>query len=283
MDEEPSLLVDVAMLYVSEASRTPLTQEVSDQIRTAFNHVILGGSPTDLSELLISHVDSTSPLDRITSILTVPDEPLPPIPKGAAEEHREGRRKPRPWTLTEDNRLLAGIHRFGLKDWGSIANFVGGGRHRAQCAQRWTRGLDPRIVKTPWTPEEESKLLRLMRDPVNAGWTRVSALMGNRSDTQCRYHFWQMGHYGKVPPDFVTERKARKGHPETQLRVVPWSEPLRRAAQATRMATPPARPPPAAAEPLATSKSTAIDLRPNQFVVDNCIIEFATNPIGHWF
>lgn len=102
------------------------------------------------------------------------------------------RKKTRSWTEYEDQRLLAGIHKFGTDNWVSVAAFVGNGRTRAQCSQRWTRGLDPRISKDKWSPEDEESLMRLVIQYGTKSWTRIAQEIGNRSDVQCRYHYKQM-------------------------------------------------------------------------------------------
>jgi hypothetical protein len=112
-----------------------------------------------------------------------------------------GRRKPRPWSPYEDTRLTAAVYRFGVDNWASVANFVGGNRTRAQCSQRWVRGLDPRISKGQWSPDDDERLIQLVRAHGSHTWSQISADMGNRSDVQCRYHFFQLYREGKLPPD----------------------------------------------------------------------------------
>ena len=109
------------------------------------------------------------------------------------------RRKTRQWNESEDNRLLMGVRLFGIDNWNAIAKYVGNGRLRSQCMQRWSRGLDPRISKKQWTKEEEEKLLRLVSEYKDRSWTRISAHFGNRSDVQCRYKYIQLQRANKVP------------------------------------------------------------------------------------
>ena len=113
------------------------------------------------------------------------------------------RRKTRTWSSFEDQRLIAAVSRFGLDNWSHVASFVGNGRTRAQCAQRWNRGLDPRISRDHWSPEEEQKLLILIENKNGKGWTHIANEMGNRSDVQCRYHYLQMKKEGKIPPSLT--------------------------------------------------------------------------------
>jgi hypothetical protein len=111
------------------------------------------------------------------------------------------RRRTRPWTAAEDQRLLGGIARFGVDSWQNVATFVGSGRNRAQCSQRWSRGLNPRISKKVWTPDEESQLEALVKEHGEKSWAKIASIMGNRSDVQCRYHYRQS--LGKVEDDRI--------------------------------------------------------------------------------
>jgi hypothetical protein len=114
-----------------------------------------------------------------------------PLP--ASDDKRAGSgRKCQLWAPNEDIRLLAGIYRYGLQSWASIASFVGNSRTRTQCAQRWTRSLNPRIQKESWTPEEEAALLNYVSQYGQKSWSRISSLIGTRSDVQCRYHYNQL-------------------------------------------------------------------------------------------
>lgn len=147
--------------------------------------------------VFLNHTGSSKPVLRVHEILSVDDRPLPAanelfFASGADPRMVNPRKKARPWTEQEDTRLLAGIHRFGLDSWGSVTEFVGSGRSRAQCSQRWFRGLDPRISKVLWTEEEERKLIQLVQEYGYHSWTKVACALGNRSDAQCRYHYYQI-------------------------------------------------------------------------------------------
>jgi hypothetical protein len=141
------------------------------------------------SALFLENVHTTRPIDRISQILSVPQTPIcPQFGQYAATP----RRRTHPWSEYEDQRLLCAIHRFGLDHWPSVSQFVGNFRTRAQCSQRWYRGLDPRISKVLWTDAEEQKLLALVQRHGDRAWTRISAELGNRSDAQCRYRYRQL-------------------------------------------------------------------------------------------
>jgi hypothetical protein len=132
---------------------------------------------------------------KLQEILTCPDDP---IPEPRVRMHFDGtgaRKTTQPWTGLEDVRLLAAVHRFGLSattNWTLVAQFVGNGRSRSQCSQRWIRVLDPRISKRHWTPEEDARLAEFVRRLGEKSWMKIACEMGNRSDVQCRYRYIQM-------------------------------------------------------------------------------------------
>jgi hypothetical protein len=130
-----------------------------------------------------------APLERLRDIIHTGDTPLP---NGALQPGWFGRRHIRPWTLWEDQRLLAGIYRVGLDSWDIVADFVGNGRTRAQCCQRWCRGLDPAIAKDAWTAENDDRLLTLVALHGSKSWTQIACELGNRCDVQCRYRYGQL-------------------------------------------------------------------------------------------
>ena len=98
-------------------------------------------------------------------------------------------KKMKKWTAEEDQRLRKAVEKYGTNDWQKVAEEVGGKRKRAQCAQRWMRGLNPAISHEGWTPEEDEQLFRLVEEYGNKNWMKIASLMNNRCDVQCRYRF----------------------------------------------------------------------------------------------
>jgi hypothetical protein len=198
--------VEVAMQYVRSAANSPLQKRILDEVDMAFTDFLNRGAGRDgLSALLFRTIGGIQPLERIEAILATLELPIPEADESTTYVASDGvtqRRKTRPWTHKEDMRLLAGIHKEGMDNWVGVANFVGNGRTRAQCAQRWFRGLDPRICKDQWTSEEEEKLFKLLQDHGLKGWTAIASEMGNRSDVQCRYHYLQMKRTGRIASGF---------------------------------------------------------------------------------
>ncbi|EAX97889.1 Myb-like DNA-binding domain containing protein [Trichomonas vaginalis G3] len=101
----------------------------------------------------------------------------------------KSRNKSRSWTPEEDNRLIEAVNKYGSSEWCKIAQYVGNGRTRSQCGQRWNRVLSPQISKDPWTPEEDQKLANLVCLYGDRTWSKIANEMGSRSDVQCRYRW----------------------------------------------------------------------------------------------
>ncbi|EAY22064.1 Myb-like DNA-binding domain containing protein [Trichomonas vaginalis G3] len=143
----------------------------------------------EASDIFLQKFGSAHPIEKLQEIV---NESLILTPIPAPEDDYMQPKQIRYWSQRENTRLMAGVFLYGSFDWSKIAAFVGGGRGRPQCLQRWTRTLNPSIVKDIWTPEEDKKLLSIVQQSDKVSWTRVANFMGNRSDVQCRYHYSQL-------------------------------------------------------------------------------------------
>ncbi|OHT11037.1 Myb-like DNA-binding domain containing protein [Tritrichomonas foetus] len=131
----------------------------------------------------------TNSIQKICNILRVGNRP---IRKYRAKPRQiSGRLQGRNWSQNEDNRLLLSIHRFGFR-WYKISSFVGNSRSPSQCSQRWFRSLNPKISRSPWTSEEEEKLIALVKKYGKKNWNVVAQKLVTRNDVQCRYHYKHM-------------------------------------------------------------------------------------------
>ena len=102
------------------------------------------------------------------------------------------------WSHIEDRMLLDAIYRFGSDKWALIAQYVGNGRTRSQCSQRWHRVLSPSISRANWSKDEDDLLIRKVQEYGVKSWKRVSRELGSRSDTQCRYRYKQLCSHKKI-------------------------------------------------------------------------------------
>ena len=210
-----SPLIEVCMAFTADVAPRldPIKQDIAREIVTRYIDGEL--QFPEASRKFEVTVGSSNPIDKIHEIILLPDEPIPGFVPEVRECGGTQRKKTRSWTTQEDMRLLAGVHKYGLDAWSSVAHFVGNGRTRSQCSQRWIRVLDPRISKELWTRAESNKLLELVKQHGEKSWMKIATELGNRSDVQCRYHFLQLQREAEA-------REARKQisvpHPEINMK-----------------------------------------------------------------
>ena len=140
----------------------------------------------DLKLLLMQKMGSSQALDYLNEILNVPAQPLQRQSSGT---RRKGHKDKRYWTAQEDMRLIAGLYRMGSGCWTRISDFVGNGRTRVQCHQRWCRVLDPRLKKGSWKDEELRQLVQLAESEQKLSWGEIAKRIGTKCDLQCRYKY----------------------------------------------------------------------------------------------
>jgi len=127
------------------------------------------------------------PDDRINFIAQ--PEPGPP-----PEEEKKGQKKKlqgNSWTPEEDEAVKRLVEASGPKDWNRLASqFAGEGlsvefRSGKQIRDRWYNVLDPTIVSTAWT-EEEQIVLRKAHDELGNRWSDICRRLPGRSENQVK-------------------------------------------------------------------------------------------------
>ena len=184
-------LLDVTMSYFSDTS-LPMDSSSYNAVSNAIESYL--EKQINYNQLVSRVKEFTSnlqPVERLQGILLTGPDPIP-APSDDDMSRSKCRRKSRPWSSYEDQRLLCAIYNCGIENWTQISKFVGNGRTRSQCSQRWYRGLDPKINKNQWTKEEEAKLIQVVQTYGDKSWTSIASKMGNRSDVQCRYRYRQL-------------------------------------------------------------------------------------------
>jgi hypothetical protein len=202
-----------ALVDFTIASFPESLSRLSDDVTAELSH-FLGCylrneiSYEQLADTFTRLVGVTSPVDDLRRIVETADSP---IPTPDTQVSANGRRYSRSWSPYEDQRLLAGILKHGIENWTSISKFVGSGRTRSQCSQRWYRGLNPRISKDCWTPEEDDRLLYTAQTYGLKSWTTIASKLGGRSDVQCRHRYRHLSKIGAIAqaPDTETHWVAR--------------------------------------------------------------------------
>jgi hypothetical protein len=89
------------------------------------------------------------------------------------------------WTKEEDSTLRAAVMLHQAKNWKKIAeNFPD--RTDVQCLHRWQKVLNPEVVKGPWTPEEDQKVIELVEQLGAKKWSQIAQHLPGRIGKQCR-------------------------------------------------------------------------------------------------
>ena len=102
-----------------------------------------------------------------------------------AEAKRQPKPKQKLWSAEEDEALQTLIKKYGAKNWKTIVQFLPD-RTEVQCIHRWQKVLNPEIIKGPWTPEEDSIVIKLVEEHGPHHWSMISSYLPGRIGKQCR-------------------------------------------------------------------------------------------------
>jgi hypothetical protein len=96
--------------------------------------------------------------------------------------HRRGRR----WSAEEDATLIELVETYG-KDWKTLAAKFPG-KTCKQIKERWSNQLSPTIVDTPWSVDEDFKLVVLVRLH-GRSWCRITKELPGRTELMLKNRF----------------------------------------------------------------------------------------------
>jgi hypothetical protein len=181
--------VKIARLFVEETANDSISNSALSSATTALVRLILRECTyADAVDVCLSTLNTDEPARRVHAILNLayggPSESIT-IPRQLSKRCRL-------WSTSDDARLLAGLMRYGPRDWKRIAEFVGNGKTGSQCSQRWSRALNPELSKEQWTEEEDEELWDGVQTHGQHSWAKVAQRVRSRSDVQCRYRYDQL-------------------------------------------------------------------------------------------
>nr|XP_046920165.1 myb-like protein A isoform X1 [Dermatophagoides farinae] len=100
------------------------------------------------------------------------------------------------WSKEEDNKLKRLVEKYN-EDWYQVATHFSD-RSDVQCQQRWCKVLNPRLIKGPWTPKEDEKIIELVKKYGPKKWTIIAKYLDGRIGKQCRERW-----HNHLNPDIV--------------------------------------------------------------------------------
>lgn len=89
------------------------------------------------------------------------------------------------WTKEEDEILKELVLTYGGKNWKKISENIKG-RTPIQCLHRWTKILQPGLVKGPWSIQEDKKLVEWVKREGPTRWSQCAEYIKGRNGKQCR-------------------------------------------------------------------------------------------------
>ncbi|GFH50305.1 myb proto-oncogene protein [Chaetoceros tenuissimus] len=93
------------------------------------------------------------------------------------------------WTIAEDELLRKSVNENNAKNWKRIAQALPG-RTDVQCLHRWQKVLKPGLIKGPWTPEEDAKVVQLVKKYGQKKWSTIATELKGRLGKQCRERWY---------------------------------------------------------------------------------------------
>lgn len=90
-----------------------------------------------------------------------------------------------PWTHEEDKFLLQAVQEMGGRNWFGIAESLNTKRTPFQCLARYQRSLNPSMLNSEWTEEEDAQLCSAVAIFGARDWQSVASVLERRTGPQC--------------------------------------------------------------------------------------------------
>ncbi|CAD8193753.1 unnamed protein product [Paramecium octaurelia] len=123
----------------------------------------------------------------------------------------------RTWTKEEDTKLLELVNAHGL-NWCLISTFFEN-RSGKQVREHYLNQLDPQINTSPWSMEEDKKIVELYQS-IGGKWSVITKALNQRSENSVKNRFYSCLRHKylniKNPYYIVPEKKQKLNEEESQ-------------------------------------------------------------------
>eukprot|EP00516_Mucochytrium_quahogii_P007825 CAMPEP_0203765092 /NCGR_PEP_ID=MMETSP0098-20131031/18219_1 /ASSEMBLY_ACC=CAM_ASM_000208 /TAXON_ID=96639 /ORGANISM=" , Strain NY0313808BC1" /LENGTH=457 /DNA_ID=CAMNT_0050661315 /DNA_START=322 /DNA_END=1692 /DNA_ORIENTATION=+ len=92
------------------------------------------------------------------------------------------------WTKDEDKRLIEIVQRRGARGWTQVASELNTGRNGRQCRERWSNQINPDLIRSKWTQEEDEIILK-WHAQVGNKWATIAKKLPGRTDNMVKNRF----------------------------------------------------------------------------------------------
>ena len=88
------------------------------------------------------------------------------------------------WTREEDEIIINWVKEKGPINWSKLSNLLPG-RIPKQCRERWCNRLDPKILRSSWSNEEDEIIIKCIQKIGNK-WAEISRFLPGRTDNSVK-------------------------------------------------------------------------------------------------
>lgn len=156
--------------------------------------------------------------DQLSKLALKPNKKTPVRRSGAVRKSTKGG-----WTPEEDTILRTAVLECNGKNWKRISEHLKD-RSPIQCLHRWQKVLNPTLVKGPWTPEEDSLLIELVKQIGTENWSMIASKLQGRIGKQCRERWYnhldpniRKDPFSKDEEEILLEAHARLGNKWSEI------------------------------------------------------------------